>query len=70
MRQCTWVVFEAMEAWRQELQRAMAQGFEDSDEEVEEEFLELVFANLDFDPDEEDDDRRMGGSTMRRRFLW
>ena len=55
-----WVILEAMEAWRQELQRARVQGFEDSDEEVEEELLELVFANLDFDLDEEDDDRRGG----------
>ena len=44
-----------MEAWREELNRALAHGLENSDDDIEEQLLEEVFLNLDFDPDKDEE---------------
>ena len=57
-----------MEAWREELDHALAHGLENSDDDIEEQLLEEVFSNLDFDPDEDEERSQVGGSRPRRRY--
>ena len=57
-----------MEAWRGELERALAHGLENSDDDIEDQLLEEVFSNLDFDPDEDEERGQMGGSRPGRRY--
>ena len=47
-----------------------AQGLEDSDDNIEEQLLEDVFMNLDFDPDNDEEERgQVEGSMAGRRYL-
>ena len=57
-----------MEAWKEELDRALAYGLENSDDDIEEQLLEEVISNLDFDPDEDEERGQVGGSRPRRRY--
>ena len=58
----------AMEAWREELDRALLEGLDDSDDAIEEHVLEEVFLNLDYDQDEEVERVQVGGNRPRRRY--
>ena len=57
-----------MDAWRGELQRALAHGLENSDDDIEDQLLEDMFSNLDFDPDEDEERGQVGGSRPGRRY--
>ena len=57
-----------MEAWRRELERALAHGLENSDDDIEDQLLEEVFSNLDFDPNEDEERGQVGGSRPGRRY--
>ena len=57
-----------MEGWRQELDRVVAHGLVNSDDDIEEQLLEQVFSNLDFDPDEDEERGQVGGSRPGRRY--
>ena len=57
-----------MEAWREELDRALADSLENSDDDIEEQLCEEVVSNLDFDLDEDEERGQVGGSKPGRRY--
>ena len=57
-----------MEAWREELDRALVEGLEDSDDGIEDHLLEDIFLNLNFDPDEEKKREHVGSRRAVRRY--
>ena len=57
-----------MEVWREELDRALTHGLENSNDDIEDQLLEEVFSNLDFDPDEDEERNQVGGSRHGRRY--